>query len=264
MSEPKEPTERVEDKMLCVSAYRLDRHFLGAETPAERAQTLQHVEGCAHCKGELVQLQRHAAHAEVFLDQHAPRSIFDFFGGWGPLALGFCMLLVAVVGWRLVEQTRLAGRQGGYSVIRGEAPHLRVIRKRGPLIEQVRSGDGFAAGDLLRLVVRWQEGGFVYVVHRSATGEMSPLYPAQKNERSLRLESDKEVELPGSLEVEGPAKGREEIGVCFSRAARPFHQVIEALKKVRQARLERSTNERKDAPCAYLQRFVLFRVEGPR
>jgi hypothetical protein len=173
------------------------------------------------------------------------------------------MFALAVFGWPWFERLRQEKQHGGYSVVRGEVPQLRVIRKRGSLIEQVRSGDGFLAGDLLRLVVRWRKGGFVYILHRDAVGQTTPLYPPQKTELSLRFAHPRSVELPGSLEVEGPPKGNEEIAVCFSDAPRRFEEVAAALENSRRSAHPVTHHPSPKATCLYTQHFVLFRAEAP-
>ncbi len=264
-----------EEMRSCVSSYRLDRHFLGADSPTEREQISAHIRDCPHCQQQLHQLKQYAKQAlpAPASPQHVPwwERLGGWGGfrgwrenrGWGYLAAALGMFALAVFGWPWFERLRQEKPEDGYSLVRGESPQLRVIRKRGALVEQVRSGDGFLAGDLLRLVVRWRKGGFVYILHRDAVGQRMPLYPPQKTDPSLRLDHARSVELPGSLEVEGPPKGNEEIAVCFSDAPRRFEEVAATLENSRQSAHSVTHHPSPKAPCLYTQHFVLFRAEAP-
>lgn len=143
-------------------------------------------------------------------------------------------------------------------MIRGDTwAQLIVALRRGPVVRPALSGEVFWAGDRLRLGYRSNKRGFLFVVHRDATGVVSPLYPGAREARSLRIEPGGDRLLPESLEVEGKPHGDESIWACFSEQALGFSSVKAALPAAKPG-LRHWSPQRRGA-CRVLLHFLLRR-----
>ena len=130
----------------------------------------------------------------------------------------------------------------------GEDAELSIYVKRAPQPRELRSGHPVFSGDRLRLLARWQEGGFLFIVHRDARGVWNPLYPESPRSKSLPIPAEKVLALPGSLEVTDPSSGDEELFGCFSRRPLSYDVVLKGLAA-----------PRSQGACKKIVRFVLRR-----
>jgi hypothetical protein len=288
--QPMQPTKR---SALCLSAYRLDQYFLGTQAHEEHNQSAKHLQSCPRCQEALRRLEEEAAQATALIakkrlldeptaliakkrlldepkaerDEKKRQSakedsifslLFSLFLRWRVGLAAFACAILAVFGWSQLRRVGKTTEYGRYATIRGEEASLRVIRKRGALVEMTHSGDAFRAGDLLRLVVRWKRGCYLWIVHRSAKGGYTPLYPSKKTAQSLLLPTEEAVELEGSLEVEGEAQGNEEIIACFSTKPLSFELATKAIQSANEKNANFVVQE-KQSVCEIIQRFVLSR-----
>ena len=278
---------------LCLSAYRLDQYFLGTQAHEDHNQSAKHLQSCPRCQEALRRLEEEAALATALIAQKrlldeptaliAQKRLLDeptaeregskrrstkdegifsviraLFLRWrGGLAASACAIL-AVFGWVQLRKESPTPEEGRYATIRGEEASLRVIRKRGALVEMTHSGDAFRAGDLLRLVVRWKQGGYLWIVHRSAKGSYTPLYPSKKTAQSRQIASHQAVEMEGSLEVDDEALGNEEIAACFSAKPLSFELATQAIQEAH-GKAPSLLSQDQQGACQIIQRFVLSR-----
>jgi len=139
--------------------------------------------------------------------------------------------------------------------------HFSVFINRNSKPVEVVSGTEVFSGEQLRIVLKWNKGGQVFLVHRNAKNQWNPLYPDSASDKSFSLLPEKLFGLPGSITVTGPPEGNEEILGCFSKDALTFSQVQAILKK---ARPTAKTLRQSKGPCSYQLRFILRRPKGSK
>jgi|GEM_PF-1250233 len=244
----------------CLSEYHLDRYLAGLGTQETRAKTQQHLQSCEICSTEYQRMERRR---EQFLmaprrlpSSLQPKDWLSF--GWltqGKLSFGALCLLCIVMFSIPSEKTHYVG-------IKGILPNPTVLvgLKRGPNSGLVVSGVHVQSFDELRLAYRWNLGkkheGFVFVIHRDAKGQVTPLYPESTSQKSLTGRSGLH-ELPGSLEVDEHAHGNEELWLCFSPKALTYSEIRDQLPDF-SPEVHPTILQRK--PCVHLHRFVLQRA----
>lgn len=183
---------------------------------------------------------------------------------WGGLSLGLVSAVALVFIWtpslksNLVSSTfstilDASSPASRHLVTRGgKSPILSVYLKRGQQKRIASSKEHFYKGDRLRLAIDWTRSGYVFVLHRDANGQLSPLYPASRQEQSIRCPKGKNQALPGSLSITGKSKGDEEIWACFSMRSKTFQSVVKSIQ---------AASRNKQIDCHTLQRFVLRRTK---
>ncbi|MCB9641614.1 MAG: hypothetical protein H6728_00855 [Myxococcales bacterium] len=253
----------------CLSEYRMDRRLLQLEDASERAASEKHLQQCSRCREEFAWLEQERAafqqqaqelpqalehtlqaqcrseeDQEVTAKRPKEQPMWGLLWSWRVLA-ACSLFLFASLSWKQLFPTR-------YTTYRSaDEPVFLVGLKRGSEIRQMHSGEFVQPGDHIRLAYHWRtkKAAFLYVVHRDQASKISSLYPSSSEEKSLRIETFREVALPGSLEFDQAAQGHEEIWACFSR--RPLF--LKDLTKILPKTSERIHWEpRPYGPCSML------------
>jgi len=275
---------------LCLSEYRLDRHFMGLESPQEHTQTQKHISQCPVCQKELAERQalQKEAHTiaipglKISPWQQLIESMKRFFS---PSSSGFYPLVtvasIACLGLliyntlpdpenpettpkqvrktpkkpqKVRQRTKVRKR---YLLKGTKKPQWIIALQRKGQRRLARSGEFFEVGDLLVLAYQWGMDGFVYTVYRDTKNDIAPIFPRKAKQKSLPISKGIRLKRPGSLEVEGKPEGQEELWTCFSRKPLSFQDVEEALPKQRPSDLRWSPGPA--GKCLFLHRFVLNR-----
>lgn len=145
---------------------------------------------------------------------------------------------------------------------KGEArPLLLVERARDGERKEVPSGTLFREKDEVQLSYRWVAGGYLFLLFQDQAGEWSPLFPAEKTERSALIPQGGVQKLPDTFEVSGPAKGWERVWGCFSVTPVTYQEArlaVVALASKKQAATQKQPQE--GTTCRWVVRFALRRA----
>lgn len=228
----------------CPSEPALERLHLGLGGPEQQATLRAHIDGCADCAAHMARL------AEGFdvAPEVDPRALLAGvrrrmdetpqrapWWRWLLVALPVAAAAVAAV-WALrptppVETVpdgpRLKGSFG-----------LTVHRQVGPRSEPVTSGDRFAAGDRLRLVVDLPSAGRVAVWGLEPSGAVYRAWPF--DDPWAALPAGRKQALPEALELDD-TRGREVLALVFcpGEAAEPVCEGEGALRCAEGCRMAR-------------------------
>jgi len=252
-----------------LSDYRIDRHLLGMESHEERHALQTHLQQCEAClnKVEHMRQQQQAYQVPKRLvrkleKQYGPKSesIFQKWFWWPSLATATAAILL------LVANPFKGKDHDGFGIKGPKPPSLWVALQRQGKIRLATSGERFFPKDKIRLAYRWKtkKECHVFILHRDAK-RLTPLFPETRQEKSLRIQPNTRVELPGSFEMDDNKKGYEELLACFSQHPLTFQQVKRSLQprtgKHTPPLLPKRTHVTPEAqsPCQFVLLFILKR-----
>ena len=201
--------------------------------------------------------ERQEEMAQAPIPEELPPRWLRWWQNWG-LSMALAAACLFFVLRPTVSFDRYTGIRGRYTGVKGSdvQGRLWVALRRGAQTRVVPSGTKVQPGDRIRLAVQWASvrKKYVFVVHRDGLGELSPLYPAHKSRRSLRLLSRQRRVLQDSFEVENKPHGSEQIWACFSYKPLSWEQVSRHLPARKQV-----WSSAPHGPCASLTLFLLKR-----
>ncbi|HVG63041.1 MAG TPA: DUF4384 domain-containing protein [Hyalangium sp.] len=208
----------------CPPAVVLEGMSAGEAAPEE---VRVHVDGCAHCRGQLEALTAgreaflRARPPELFLRQVKRRETTAPWRRWLPPLLAACVPLLLV----LVLVPRL-GEEGG---VRMKGDAFRVVASRAGGAPELLAPDAqVRPGDALRFAYESPEAGHLLVLELDGRGAASVFYP-YGSATSAPVAAGQREFLPGSVVLDD-APGPEWLLAVFS--PRPFEAapLLEALR----------------------------------
>jgi hypothetical protein len=182
------------------SRFMLERHCVGDLSPAERDNTVFHLESCTSCQVRIGEIKDEAerelsllppdefvAKLSVRMGREVRRA--SQFRRWATVSAAAAMAAAAVL--------MLSPRRSDTVTLRGSG--LQVHRNRDGMAKLMETGDRIKAGDALRVVVTLPHPEPVDVWFVDATGRVDRLLATGP----LQLSSGERA-LPGSAVVDAP------------------------------------------------------------
>jgi hypothetical protein len=247
----------------CASEYQLEQYHLKLLPQRKQRALKGHIDACEICQQHLKDIEDSWATDDMLGHDIPSRFASDETvtspRGWLWPEFGIVSASVALLAlfvWNSHDNGLPTGQHhakvrikshGQRWIAKGNTdPKWFVAQLRHGQVKRAKSGQVFPHGTRLRLAYRWAKGGYVFVVHRDAKGTISPLYPPESNQPSLRIKSPKAVLLPGSLVVEASHDGNEEIISCFSHKPLRFVNVKQQI-----------AHPTRKGKCVQLKHFLL-------